>query len=123
MVHVVHRHTVQQKQVLVGAAATHIHARHALCAALYAWQQLHHLDNVGLAKDDGHRLHLLHGQLNHTSLRTLHVLDAFATHRHLLQHHRPVQFHVQSVVLAHRQRVVLCFVAHKRNADDRLLFL
>ena len=123
VVYVVHRHTVQQEQVLVGAAAAHIHARHALCTALYAGQQLHHFDNVGLAKDNGHRLHLLHGQLDDASLRTLHMLDAFATHRHLLQHHRPMQFHVQSVVLTHRQRVVLGFVAHKRNADDCLLFL
>ena len=117
MVDVVHRHAVQQEEVLVWPAAAHIHARHAFRTALHARHQLHHFDDVGLAKDDGHRFDLLHGYLDAAGDGTLYVLGAFAYYLYFLQRVGTLQFGVEALVGVESQGVELGFASHKRDSD------
>ena len=75
VVDIVDRHTVEEQQVLVGTAATHIHACRGFRAVLHTWQQLDGFQHVGFAKQSRDAFNLLHGQLYHTHL------GAAGTHR------------------------------------------
>ena len=62
---VVDRGVVEEDQVLVGAAAAHVEAAHALGPGLHAGQQLQGLEDVHLPHEDGSALDLPHRHLHH----------------------------------------------------------
>ena len=68
VVDVVHRHAVEEEEVLVGATATDVHAGHALAAVLDTGQELDGFDHVGLAKEHGDGFDLLDGDFDHAGL-------------------------------------------------------
>ena len=86
VVHVVYGHAVEQHQVLVGTAATHVESCRALRAALHTGEQLQYLQHIGLAKHCRHGLDLCHGDVHGTHLRASHAQVQAITHDgHLLQ--------------------------------------
>ena len=84
---VVEGHAVEEEEVLVGAAAAHVHAAVALAAALHAGHQLQGLDDVGLAEHHGYGLDLLHGHLRGAHLRRAGVAHALGGDDHLVELH------------------------------------
>ena len=114
---VVERHTVEQEEVLVGAATTHIHAAVAFAAALHTGHQLQGFDDVGFAEEHRHRLDYLDGHLHSAHLRRPHVTRALGGDGHLVECDALAQTHVEFAVGVEPETKILGFVAHEGDAQ------
>ena len=121
MVDVVERHAVQENQVFVGAAATHIHPCRALGARLHARQQLQGLDDIGLAKQGRHLFQLHDGQLDGAHLGAFHVaLHRPCRHGHFVQLVRLGDGDVDDGVVCQAESRLEGGIAHKRGLQAHL---
>ena len=68
MVHVIDRHTVQKKQVLIRVSSAYIQSGCGFGSGHHARQQLESLENVCLTKHCGNSLDLLNRNVNCTHL-------------------------------------------------------
>ena len=117
MRHIVERHAVEQEEVLVGTAATHIHATVALTSALHTRHQLQGLDDVGLAEEHRHRLDFLHRHVHGAHLRRPHVARAFRGDGHLVEGHTLPHLHIELHIAAEGHVVGLRFIPHVGDAQ------
>ena len=109
---VVEGHAVEEEEVLVGAAAAHIHAAVALAAALHSGHELQGLDEVGLAEHHGHGLDFLHGHHVGAHLRRARVARALGGDDHLVEGDAGRQFDVDLTVLVEPELEELGLIAH-----------
>ena len=116
VIDVVDGHAVQQDQVLIRTAATHVEARHALVAALHARHHLQDLQHVGFAEQDRRILDLSQGNVHRPEVGGLDAGILLGHHRGAGKHfarlqrdidHRvPAQVQVQDLVLVTDIRVL-----------------
>ena len=114
---IVERHTVEEKQVLVGAAATDIHATVALRTALHTGHELERLDEVSLTEHDGHRLDFLHRNDGGAHLRRAGVPYPLGGNDNLVEHHRGLELDVELAVAVELETESLGLVADKGNLE------
>ena len=117
MVNIIQGYAVQQEEVLVRPSATHIHTAGPLVARLHTRKQLDSLEDVGLAKQNGHCFELLHRHLQCRYLRRLARIDSLGGDNHLLKQDAGAQAVVANHVALHSECVADRLVAHKGNTQ------